>query len=297
MKKFLKVFSVVALICCCMFSFAGCDIFEDKKEEYAGLVAERKIVREVVDNAQAMLKSKIEEEAEPAPTGSDISAKALGADYWITSTMQHIAGIIEAIDVVISSSDFIPGKLRNAEIINHSTEGGGTTYYTYMSLNAYCGEDNMVTLNYSISNGYERGVVYATPSVANSIDIYYDNERQPLRFVECEAGGDYADFTDVRFAETSEFESLHLAQWSTNDYNGVVEYRRMVDVDKNGEVKDLEEQSNDPETECFTEEMTENFNAEIEFAKERTSLYNFARPLSKEVLDKFIEAMNKSQVE
>lgn len=56
MKKFLKLFSIVALICCCMFSFVGCNIFEkDKKDDNTILFLDGSSVVMSLEEAESLL--------------------------------------------------------------------------------------------------------------------------------------------------------------------------------------------------------------------------------------------------
>ena len=56
MKKFLKLFSVVALIFCCMFSFVGCNIFEkDKKDDDTILFLDGSSVVMSLEEAESLL--------------------------------------------------------------------------------------------------------------------------------------------------------------------------------------------------------------------------------------------------
>ena len=296
MKKFLKVFSVLMLICC-MFTFAGCAVKDNDGNEYEGLVKERNYVREVLSNTEEFLQSvTIGEDAVAATSANvqsgspisnpDINVRANGYD-WARNSVKELSGILGAISAVINNDGFVPGKLYNAEITEELGDGG--TYSFYILLNAYCGEDGVVTLNYSITESKDN-MEYATDSLANAIDIYCNKDGQPIRFVGCESSSDYAEFKDMRFTDSGKFESCHISQ----DYET---FRRMVDVDKDGEITDYCEYANDPTSECFTDEMNETFDSEIEFAKERTCLYSFARPMSKEALDKFVDAMERSETE
>lgn len=293
MKKFLKVFSVLMLICC-MFTFAGCAVKDNDGNEYEGLVKERNYVREVLSNTEEFLQSvTIGEDAVAATSANvqsgspisnpDINVRAGGYD-WARNSVKELSGILGAISAVVNNDDFVPGKLYNAEITEELGDGG--TYSFYILLNAYCGEEGLVTLNYSISASKDN-MEYATDSVANAIDIYCNKDGQPIRFVGCESSSDYAEFKDMRFTESGKFESCHISEWSETN-------KKMLDVNKDGEITEYQEYDNN---ESFTDEMNEKFETEIEFAKERTCLYNFARPMSKESIDKFVEAMERSETE
>ena len=147
MKKFLKVFSLLAVICCCMLTFVGCDIFQDTNElqvEYRELVEERKIVREVANNTKEMLTSNIEQEhlasshEIKAKSGEDVE------DWIIDDCIEGLLMYSTWVNAVINSTDFVPGKLYNAKI---EEEEDGVVYGCYLLMNAYCDGDDVVTLN------------------------------------------------------------------------------------------------------------------------------------------------------
>ena len=315
MKKFLKLFSVFALICCCMFSFAGCNIFEDK-EEYAELVAERKIVREVVNNTKVFLQSNTAQEEEPVAASSfGVSARA-EYDY-LDDCLETLNMFIVMIDAVINGSDFVPGKLYNFERTEYTTESGGTTYHYYYLINAYCGEGDVVTLNISDLGDSKDNRTYATNSSSMVIDIHYNNEHKPTRLVNYTnsyngvVDGDgkieflmqNTDVEDMSFSATGECEGLHwytMGVEYTLDWTAERTWREIVNVDKNGECTRYEEHSHAKPmegSEPFTDELREMFEAEMEVAMERTYIYNFARPLPENIVNKIFKAVEDYESE
>ena len=295
MKKFLKLFSAFALIFCCMFSFVGCNIFEDNtKQEYANLVAERKIVREVVSNTKVMLESNIEQEAEPALTSSDISAKAgdVSNNENLVDAAQMLISNISIIDIIINGSDFVPGKIYNLEL----EQPDGTM--TYFLLNAYCGEGDVVTLNLSMLEGSKDNRVYATASTLMSLDVYYNNEHKPIKMVDYQSncrfgeGNQFQRFTfrEMAYSSNGQAESYYEAEL-TNNYEGdsiQSQEKCVINVDNNGTETIYEGAE-------ITGEIESAFDTAIEIATERSYIYSFARPLTKDVLHKLLEFIAPSE--
>ena len=278
MKKFLKIFSVIAVLSCCMFSFVGCDIFkeDDAQNEYASLISERKIVREVINNTQLMLTNSIQQEPETLTSSSEISAKNGQSDAeqllkWSTEDLQMYSTLIKA---VTNSSDFVPGKLYNAKI---EEEEDGELYGCYLLMNAYCDGDNMVTLN--VWQAYSKDVKEFGDSVIVSFDIYYDEEYKPLRSIE------YHHEYENEFGLVESFgihEVVHSSNGDALTYRGAKTYtngeKHIEIVDENGYLEYLEED--------IVGEIGTQFDNAMLKIKERTYLFNFARPLAQADQDK-----------
>lgn len=289
MKKFLKGFGLLALVFCCIFSFVGCSFF-DSENEYDNLIADKKIIREVVSNSKKLIQSHLENEPGTSAFPADISIKS-GYD-WVNSAMKTSKGLINAIETIINDSDFVPGMLRT--LVVEDIIDGDTTY-SYVMLNAFCDDDNVVTLNMFILNSDTGNVFNFSDYVATSINLHYNNDNMPVKLIVADGGFAHAEFQEIQFSATGEFESYHRAfKYVNYDENGVAngEERRITDVDKNGDVTDLSEQ--DADTSVFSSEIRAIFNAEIKFVEEKNK---FGSPLSKEVADKFIENMQNSETE
>ena len=288
MKKILKVFSVLALLCCCMFSFAGCDMFkkEEGANDYASLVAERKIVREVVNNTKAFLQSNLEQETEPVTTaGVGGGARAVeDPDSLLDNCMRITEYYFSLIDAIINSSDFVPGKLYNAEIVDDA-DGEEVTYFFLM--NAYCDGDDKVTLNFNFVLDSKEAEMYSTDSALMAYDIYYNDNNQPIRTVEYECSywsGTNKDLTynEIKFSETGNAVTFYQSTLQT----GATGTRKAITIEDENGLLEYDESE-------FTTEMTTAFATEMESVKEKTYLFNFARPLSKEAMDELLDAFNR----
>lgn len=283
MKKFLKIFSVFALICCCLFSFTGCDIFESDSNaqvEYAEPAKERKIVREVINNTYAMLTSEVQQEQGESPTNSQILAQSgdTEAEQYLAWSTEDLQLFITFISAVTNSDDFVPGKLYNAQT---EQEEGGVVYGCYLLMNAYCDGDNMLTLN--VWQAYDKDVKGYSDSVIVSFDIYYNEEYKPTRSIEY-----HHEYEEGGLGVEEEF-GIHEVAYSSDGeaitYRGANTYtngdKEIRIVDENGYNEYVEAD--------FTEEMQTAFEAGMELVKERTYLFNFARPLAQEDQDKIFE--------
>ena len=277
MKKFLKIFSVFALICCCLFSFTGCDIFESDSNaqvEYAELAKERKIVREVINNTYTMLTSEVQQEEGASPTSSEILAQSgdTEAEQYLAWSTEDLQLYVTFVNAVTNSADFVPGKLYNAKM---EEEEEGVVYGCYLLMNAYCDGDNMITLN--VWQAYDKDVKGYDDSVIVSFDIYYNEEYKPTRSVEYHHEYEEGDLG------VDEVLGIHEVTYSADGqavtYRGVNSYDKCIRIiDQNGCNEYLEAD--------FTEEMQTAFDAGMELVKERTYLFNFARPLAQEDQDK-----------
>lgn len=284
MKKILKLFSMLLVICCSMFTFAGCDIFkeDDTQNEYASLIAERKIVREVVNNTQAMLTSNIEQAQAPLAQSSEILAKSSAEDYLRECTedlQMHVVWVKE----VVNDVNFVPGKLYNAKI---EEVEDGVTYGCYLIMNAYCDGDNMVTLN--VWQAYNKDVGYYYDTVFVSIDIFYNENYKPIETIEYHH--EYEDGNEFPGYEGRILESLGTHEVIYSD-NGKAISCLSATTDIYGEKLVCEVDENGYSELDIVGEIETNFNNAMIEIKERTYLFNFARPLSQEAQDKiFSEA-------
>lgn len=283
MRKFLKVFSVIAILYCCMFSFVGCDIFKevDKTEnEYAQLIAERKIVREVVNNTKAMLTSNTEQVQEPLAQSSEIIAQngQNEAELILTWCTEDLQLFVTSVNAVTNSVDFVPGKLYNAKI---EEVEDGVTYGCYLLMNAYCNGENMVTLN--IWQAYNKDVGYYYDTVFVSIDIFYNENYKPIETIEYHH--EYEDGNEFPGYEGRVLESLgtHEVTYSSNG-EAITYIGATTDIYGERQVQVVDENG-------YTEldivgEIETNFNNAMIEIRERTYLFNFARPLNQVDQDK-----------
>ncbi|MBQ8522187.1 MAG: hypothetical protein IJ458_00810 [Clostridia bacterium] len=266
MKKFLKAFSVIAILCCCMFTFVGCDIFKDDEtqSEYASLIAERKVVREVVNNTYTMLNPNIEQ-------GEPVLLTAEHEQESRLDEMNDLAMYVCMVKEVTNDSDFVPGKLYNAKI---EEEEGGEIYGCYLLMNAYCDSDNMVTLN--IWQAYNKDVSYYGDTVFVSYDIYFNEQYQITKSNEYHH--EYDNESDnieetVSFTEFNYSLEGKIVSGYRYELYGTKKTYSTIRVD-----------------DFYEEEMTDEqegiFNETINKVKERTYLFNFARPLSQQAQDK-----------
>ena len=284
MKKFLKVFSVVVIICCCMFSFVGCDIFKDDETnveiEYANLIAERKIVREVVNNTQAILTSNIEQVQEPLTQSSGILAQSgqNNGEEILAECTEDLHMYITWVNTVTNSVDFVPGKLYNAKI---EEVEDGVTYGCYLLMNAYCDGNNIVTLN--VWQAYNKDVSYYGDSVFVSIDIFYDENYKPTETIEYH--NEYEDGNEYPGYEGRILESLgtHEVTYSSNG-EAVTYLGATTDIYGEKLVRFVDE--NGYSELDIVGEIETNFNNAMIEIKERTYLFNFARPLNQADQDK-----------
>lgn len=282
MRKFLKLFSVFAVICCCMFSFVGCDMFKDDntQNEYASLIAERKIVREVVNNTQAMLTNNIEQVQEPLSQSAEIVAQNGQNDSeqiltWCTEDLQLFVTFVNA---VTNSVDFVPGKLYNAKI---EEVEDGVTYGCYLLMNAYCNGENMVTLN--VWQAYNKDVSYYGDSVFASIDIFYNENYRPIKTIEYHH--EYEDGNEFPGYEGKILEDLGVHEVVYSSSGDAITYRGAT-TDIYGEKQVQVVNENGYSELDIIGEVETNFNNAMIEIKERTYLFNFARPLSQADQDK-----------
>ncbi len=270
MKKFLKVFSLLGVVCCCLFCFVGCDVFKDSEDdtklvtqvEYAELAKEREIVREVINNAYTMLNPNIEHDRAVLPTAE------VNQDTFIDDDLQMYITFIKE---VTSDNDFVPGKLYNAKI---EEEEDGKVYGCYLLMNAYCDEDNMVTLN--IWQAYNKDVSYYGDTVFVSYDLYFNEQYKVAKTVE------YHHEYDNESGSIEESLGLHEFNYSLDgkitsgngwSQHDTQKYSRII-------------RGNEYCSEEITIEQEELFDNAIKEVRERTYLYNFARPLSQEAQDR-----------
>lgn len=291
MKKFLNGLTIFALIFCCVFSFAGCKKNNEAKSEPDNSNADKEIIREVVENTQVLLQSHLEE-AEPVM----VSANDGDGYDWAKNSMKQAKGTIGAVQVIINDSEFVPGAMRT---LTYEDVVEDQTTYSYIMLNAFCEENNIVTLNMFILNSDESNVLeHYTDYVTTTISIHYNNNNQPDKLFVFDCGSEHAELEEIKFSTTGEFDGYHRSFKYTEyeDGNVTSEQRRIVDVNKNGQVSDLTE--NDEDTSVFDVETREIYNNDIDTAVEKTIFENKAgQPLSDEVADKFIEYMESSETE
>ena len=278
MKKFLKLFSVIAIICSCMFSFVGCDMLKDDSNaqvEYAELAKERKIVREVVNNTKQMLTSNIEQQQEPATTSSEMSAQSgqVDVEQILDECTDDLKMFVVFVGEVVNDADFVPGKLYNAKI---EEEEDGVLYGCYLLMNAYCDGDNMVTLN--VWQAYNKDVSYYGNTVFVSIDIFYNEEHKPIETIE------YHHEYEIGVSENvTESLGVHEVTYSTN--GEAVTYLGAT-TNSLGEKKVRVVDENGYSELAIEGEVETRFNNAMLEIRERTYLFNFARPLSQAAQDK-----------
>lgn len=291
MKKFLNGLTIFALIFCCVFSFTGCKKNNDAKSEPDNSNADKEIIREVVENTQVLLQSHLEE-AEPVM----VSANDGDGYDWAKNSMKQAKGTIGAVQVIINDSEFVPGAMRT---LTYEDVVEDQTTYSYIMLNAFCEENNIVTLNmFGLTSDQSNVLEHYTDYIVTTISIHYNNNNQPDKLFVFDCGSEHAELEEIKFSTTGEFESYH-SSFKFAEYEGgnvIFEMRRIVDVDKNGQVSDLTENGED--TSVFDVETREIFNNDIDTAVEKTIFENkTGQPLSDEVADKFIEYMESSETE
>lgn len=268
MKKLLKMFSLIAVVCSCLFACVGCSIFKDDEKtttnaqvEYAELAKERKIVREVINNTNTIL-NHVQGSETIVPTAE------ASQEYYVDEDLQLYITFIKEIT---NEKDFVPGKLYNAKI---EEEEDGELYGCYLLMNAYCGEDNIVTLN--AWQAYDKDVSSYDNSVFVSYDIYYNEQYKVTKtvkyYLDYESGfnGVSATLALNEFNYSLEGKIVSGNGWIQFD---TYKYSRSIKV-------------NEYCDEALTSNQEEDFNNAMKLIKERTYLFNFARPLSQEAQDK-----------
>ena len=275
MKKFLKVFSVVALLCCCMFTFVGCDMFKDDetKNEYATLIAERKIVREVIGNTKEMLASNVESETQPLGQSAEVAAKSNEgvADEMILDINSGLQLTMTIVEGVMSETDFVPGKMYSF-----------TLWEFYYVVNVYCSGDNIVTLNMYSNKQYDTDW---SDTIYESMDIYYNEKLEVVKIIDNskiveiieseDVVNEYCTITNIIFADNGETVSCNIL---SKDEDGEKNIQSVID----GTYREYQESD-------FTTEMHFEFDESMELLNARTSLASYARPLSSSAQNKLNE--------
>ena len=268
MRKFLKLFSVFAVICCCMFTFVGCDIFkeDDKTEnEYASLIAERGIVREVINNTCTILK-KENETSGALLMGTDLSLIDAESEEIFVDMSDSLIWTTGIAKEVINENDFVPGKLYSATI---EFDGEGDGYYL---INAYCGEGDFVTLNIWATSS--RNASNLEDIMIVTSDIYYNNKHEVIKIVNYERQFDESygyciDYFEYHYDADGKFTGGYLlSNWENEKDFFVV----------TGENRGYKEE--------MTSENEEIFDNIMNIGMERTNLFSFARALSQEAQQK-----------